>query len=147
MRRKALGPEHPQVAGTLTVKANLLLATRHYEEARDLAVEAQRILALSLPPDSWQVAAAMNTQGAALTKLGDYARAERLLLEQPRGTRAGADPEPRRPGGASGWSLSTMRGASRTKHAGTGGRNEKSPAGPGFFRLEGRSLRSSCGDA
>ena len=42
IRRKALGPEHPQVAGTLTVKANLLLATRPLRrKARELAVEAQ----------------------------------------------------------------------------------------------------------
>jgi tetratricopeptide (TPR) repeat protein len=80
IRRTALGPEHPQVAGTLTVQANLLLAKRHYEEARTVSVEAQRILKLSLPDDSWQVAAALNTEGAALTKLGDFARAESLLL-------------------------------------------------------------------
>ena len=81
MRRKALGPEHPQVAGTLTVKANLLLATGRYREARELAAEARRILLLSLPKDAWQVAAAVNTEGAALTQLKDYPGAERLLLE------------------------------------------------------------------
>ena len=63
IRRKALGPEHPQVAGTLTVKANLLLATRPLREARELAGEAQRILLLSLPKDSWQVAAADEHRG------------------------------------------------------------------------------------
>ena len=80
IRENALGREHPQFAGTLTVQANLLLATRRYEEARTLAAEASRILRLSLPVDSWQVAAALNTEGAALTKLGDFARAEPLLL-------------------------------------------------------------------
>ena len=80
IRRKALGPEHPQVAGTLTVQANLMLARGRYEEARAVAVEAQRILKLSLPDDSWQAAAARNTEGAALAKLGDYAGAEPLLL-------------------------------------------------------------------
>ena len=90
IRRTALGPEHPQVAGTLTVQANLLLARHHYEEARAVAVEAQRILKLSLPDDSWQVAAALNTEGAALTKLGDFARAEPLLL----GSLAGLEGSP-----------------------------------------------------
>jgi hypothetical protein len=33
-----------------------------------------------MPDDSWQVAAAMNTAGAALAKLGKYTDAERLLL-------------------------------------------------------------------
>ena len=38
------------------------------------------MLLKSVPPDNWQVAAAMNTEGAALEKLGKYADAERLLL-------------------------------------------------------------------
>ncbi len=80
IRRSALGTEHPQVAGTLTVQANLLLAQGRPGEARKVAVEAQRILKLSLPDDSWQAAAARNTEGAALAKLGDYAGAEPLLL-------------------------------------------------------------------
>jgi len=80
IRRKALGPEHPLVAGALTVKANLMLATRNYEAARMLAAEAQRILALSLPRDAWQIAFAMNAEGAAQEKLGKYEEAERLLL-------------------------------------------------------------------
>jgi hypothetical protein len=73
----------------MTVKAHLLLARRQFAEARDLAVEAQRILAPNLPKDSWPVAFAMNTQGAALAQLGDYAAAERLLLES-RGPLGGA---------------------------------------------------------
>ena len=63
------------------MKANLLLATGRYREARELAAEARRILLLSLPQDAWQVAAAINTEGAALTQLKDYPGAERLLLE------------------------------------------------------------------
>ena len=81
IRRKALGSEHPQTAGTLTVLANLKLDTGRYAEARDLAAEARRILLLSLPPDSWQVGAAMNTEGAALAKLADYAAAEKMLRD------------------------------------------------------------------
>jgi tetratricopeptide (TPR) repeat protein len=80
IREQALGRDHPQFAGTLTVKANLLLAIRRYDEARTLAAEASRILRLNLPADSWQVAAALNTEGAALTRLGDFAAAEPLLL-------------------------------------------------------------------
>ena len=74
------GESHPQVAGTLTVKANLMLATSRYREAQLLAAESRRMLVQSLPEDSWQVAAAMNTEGAALSRLGNYPDAERLLL-------------------------------------------------------------------
>ena len=80
IRRKALGDKHPQVAGTLTVKANLMLATHRYDEARKLAVEAEQILAGTVPDDHWQVAAARNAEGAALAKLGNYEEAEKLLL-------------------------------------------------------------------
>jgi tetratricopeptide (TPR) repeat protein len=82
IRIKVLGQDHPQVAGTLTVKANLRLAQRRYEEARQLAVDARAILlAADLPDDSWQVAAAKSTEGAALTGLRRYAEAEPLLKE------------------------------------------------------------------
>ena len=43
--------------------------------------EARRILLISLPPDSWQVAAAANTEGAALLGLGKYELAEPLLRD------------------------------------------------------------------
>jgi hypothetical protein len=62
------------------VQANLRLARGRSEEARAAAVEAQRILKLSLPDDSWQLAAARNVEGAALAKLGDFAGAEALLV-------------------------------------------------------------------
>jgi tetratricopeptide (TPR) repeat protein len=80
IRRKAFGDESPQVAGTLTVKANLLLALRRYDEARQVAAQARRILEASLPADHWQVAMAVNAEGAALAGLGEYKNAESLLL-------------------------------------------------------------------
>jgi hypothetical protein len=42
-----------------------------------------------MPKDSWPFAFAMNTHGAALLKLGDFADAEPLLLES-RGPLGGA---------------------------------------------------------
>jgi tetratricopeptide (TPR) repeat protein len=81
IREKVLGKEHPQTTGSLLVKSDLMLATGRPEEARSLAVEAQRILRLSLPEDSWQVARAVNNEGAALAKLGDFKLAEQLLLK------------------------------------------------------------------
>jgi tetratricopeptide (TPR) repeat protein len=81
IREKVLGKEHPQTTGSLLVKSDLMLATGRPEEARNLAIEARRILRLSLPEDSWQVARAVNNEGAALTRLGDFAAAEQLLLK------------------------------------------------------------------
>jgi tetratricopeptide (TPR) repeat protein len=79
-RRKALGNDHPQVASTLTVQANLFVARKQYKQALDGTTEALRILALSLPDDHWLVAMARNVQGAALSGLGRYPEAEKLLL-------------------------------------------------------------------
>ena len=58
-----------------------MLAQQRYDEALALAAEARGILIASMPADSWQVAAAMNAEGAALLGLGRYAQAEPLLLD------------------------------------------------------------------
>ena len=68
------------MGGTLAVKANLLLARRRYEEARQVAEQARRILEASLPADHWQIAMAQNAEGAALAGLGQYENAESLLV-------------------------------------------------------------------
>jgi eukaryotic-like serine/threonine-protein kinase len=81
IRRKMPGEDSPQYAGTLTVEANLLLAQRRYAEARKVAAQARSILAATLPADHWQLAMAMNAEGAALLGLGNYDKAESLLLE------------------------------------------------------------------
>jgi hypothetical protein len=80
IRRRTLGEESPQVAATLTVKANLLLARRRFADARQIAAHARSILEANLPKDHWQVAMAMNAEGAALAELGEYENAESLLL-------------------------------------------------------------------
>ena len=80
IRRNALGNDHPQVASTLTVQANLFVARRQFAEALAGTNEALRILALNLPDDHWLVAMARNVLGAALTGLGRYPEAEKLLL-------------------------------------------------------------------
>ncbi len=68
------------MASTLSIKANLLLATEDYAAARDAAHQARVILAENLSADHWRVATAASAEGAALTALGDYAAAETLLV-------------------------------------------------------------------
>ena len=62
------------------MQANLFVARKQFAEALAGTNEALRILALNLPDDHWLVAMAKNVQGAALTGLGRYAEAEKLLL-------------------------------------------------------------------
>jgi hypothetical protein len=77
---RRFGPEHPQVASTMTVKANLMLATRRYEEAAlaasaaDLLLDAEGFVAVST---------AMNTEGSALAKLGKFGNREALVASLP----------------------------------------------------------------
>lgn len=80
IRRKILGNESPKVGSALAVKANLLVAMHRYEEGRETATEARRILLMSFPPDHWLVALTNNLEGAALVGLRDYKEAEPLLL-------------------------------------------------------------------
>jgi len=81
LRKKTLGPEHADVAGSMTLLADVLIETRRYEEAHGLATEATGIYLKSLGPDHWRTASAVNAQGAALAGLKRYAEAEKLLLE------------------------------------------------------------------
>jgi tetratricopeptide (TPR) repeat protein len=80
IRRAALGDSHPDLASSLTYKSYLLLATERFDDARTIASQAREMLLDSLPADHWRVAAAATVEGAALTRLGDYEAAERLLL-------------------------------------------------------------------
>lgn len=80
IRRAAFGENHPQVASTLSIKANLLLATKDFVAARDTAHQARLILTENLSADHWRVATAASAEGAALTELGEYAEAEALLV-------------------------------------------------------------------
>ena len=50
MRRKLLGPEHSDVAGSMTLLAGLLVETGRYEEALKLARDAKAILLKALAP-------------------------------------------------------------------------------------------------
>ena len=81
MRRKLLGNEHTDVAGTLTLLASLLVETGRFEEARSAAAEARAICLPALGAAHWRTAAATSTEGAALVGLGQTAQGAKLLVE------------------------------------------------------------------
>ena len=117
--RKALGPDHPQLASTLTIQANLFVARRQYAEALDVAGQALQILEPQLPADHWLIAMAKNVQGAAFTGLGQYAEAEKLLLASLPALGGSPIAGPARRAGARGSRSSTSPGASRKKRKST----------------------------
>jgi len=78
--RRLLGDEHPTVADIMTNLAALLSVTHDAPSAEPLIRSALAIYRRSLPEGNWQIIAAESVLGAALTGLGRYAEAERLLL-------------------------------------------------------------------
>ena len=75
MRHKALGNDHTDVAGSLTLLASLLIETRRYEEARSAAAEAAAICLPALGENHWRTAAATAAEGAAMAGLGSVDQA------------------------------------------------------------------------
>ena len=73
MRRKALGPDHVDVAGTMTLLAGALIETQRYEEARTLAADAKAIYLKALGAKHWRTASAASAEGAALAGLKQFA--------------------------------------------------------------------------
>jgi eukaryotic-like serine/threonine-protein kinase len=91
----ALGDQHPAVA---TYKVNLgrvQLARRDAASAEPLLRQALRIRRAAFPPGDWRIATAESLLGEALTSLGRYDEAERLLLEAKASLKDGPGPEGR----------------------------------------------------
>jgi tetratricopeptide (TPR) repeat protein len=81
MRRRLLGDDsHVDVASSLTNLAVLLVATGKYQEALVSARDATDIYTAALSPLHWKTAIAESAEGAALTGLGQYPPAEKLLV-------------------------------------------------------------------
>ena len=81
IRRKVFGESSVQVAGALTIKANLLLETGQYSDANAVAAAAHEVFAAQLPEGHWRTAMAESAEGAALVGLKAYDEAETLLLK------------------------------------------------------------------
>ena len=80
MRRRLFGKSHPEVASSLTHLAILQVATGRYRDALDSARTAAGIWTTALSASNWKTAVAESAEGAALTGIGKYPEAEKLLL-------------------------------------------------------------------
>jgi eukaryotic-like serine/threonine-protein kinase len=80
LRRRLLGPEHADVAASMTLLAGLLVDTGRFEEALPLATEAKAISLAAFAPDHWRTASAASAEGAALAGLLRHEEAEASLL-------------------------------------------------------------------
>jgi tetratricopeptide (TPR) repeat protein len=79
MRRRLLDKAHPDIAASLTHLAILEVATGKFAEGARTAHEAKEIYSAALSPSHWTTAVAAGAEGAALTGLGSYVQAEKLL--------------------------------------------------------------------
>jgi tetratricopeptide (TPR) repeat protein len=80
MRRRLFGDTHPDVASSLENLAILQVAVHRYSEALVSAQSAAEIYTTALSASHWKTAIAESAEGAALTGLGNYTDAEKLLV-------------------------------------------------------------------
>jgi tetratricopeptide (TPR) repeat protein len=80
MRRRLFGDTHPDVASSLENLAILQVAVHRYTEALVSAHSAAEIYTTALSASHWKTAIAESAEGAALTGLGNYSDAEKLLV-------------------------------------------------------------------
>ena len=81
MNVKLLGDEHVDVADSMTLLANCLVAGTRYDEARELAGKARKVYTNALSENHWRTAVAISAEGAALAGQRKYAEAETLLIK------------------------------------------------------------------
>ena len=79
MMRKLAGDQHPDFAWSELCLATLQIAQHDYPQALATAREAADIYTRALSATHWFTAAARSAEGAALTGLGRYAEAEKVL--------------------------------------------------------------------
>ncbi len=91
----ALGAEHPWVAQYKVNLARVQLARKDAASAERLLWQALEIRRRAFPEGDWRIAVAKSLLGEALTSLGRYDEAERLLLEAKAILKEGRGPEGR----------------------------------------------------
>jgi tetratricopeptide (TPR) repeat protein len=78
IQQKAMGPEHPETASTLSNLANLLLATNRLDEAERVQRQALRTLEAALGPEHARVAISSSNLADVLAAKGEFAAARKL---------------------------------------------------------------------
>jgi tetratricopeptide (TPR) repeat protein len=81
MRRRLFGQAHPEIASSLLHIAILQIAKHQYSEALDSARAARDMYASAFSATNWKTATAESVSGAALMGLGQYAEAEKALVQ------------------------------------------------------------------
>jgi serine/threonine-protein kinase len=81
MRRKLLGPEHPEYAWTMFNYADLMLSQERYQESARWAREVLALRGRTLPESHLAVSTSMSVLGRALGAMDSLAEGERWLRE------------------------------------------------------------------
>jgi tetratricopeptide (TPR) repeat protein len=81
MRKRLFGEAHPEVASSLVNVAIFQVATRNYSDALLSARAAKEMFTSALSASNWKTAVAQSVSGAALAGAGQYAEAERELVQ------------------------------------------------------------------
>jgi tetratricopeptide (TPR) repeat protein len=81
MRRRLFGQAHPEIASSLLHVAILQVARHQYSEALLSARASRDMYATAFSTTDWKTATAESVNGAALMGLGQYAEAEKALLQ------------------------------------------------------------------
>lgn len=81
IRTRLLGPTHTDIGITLTVLADLHARQERFEQALAIASEAVTLLTSALSEKHWRTAIAQSVRADCLTGLGQYAEAEKLLVD------------------------------------------------------------------
>jgi hypothetical protein len=91
MRRQVLGPDHVDVAESATTLASMLMNRGDAPGALPLCRDALAIERVRFPAGHRRLAATENLLGECLTRTGNYAEAESLLIRSHRILAADAD--------------------------------------------------------
>jgi len=78
IREKTIGPDHPEIAFTLTLLANIAYYRQDFAKAEPLYQRAIAILEKTLPPEHPQVAMRLNNLGIIYLNRNDSSKSEQL---------------------------------------------------------------------
>ena len=81
LRKRVLGPEHPDYTMTLFNYAMFIFDQKRYKEAAEYSREVLALRGKTLPESHQSISSALQTLGRSLDQLGDTEGGEKALLE------------------------------------------------------------------